>query len=266
MSDKTDERLDQHIRQALDALPDAPPPGSTFDAGRLWEQLRPELIDQPVGRPGKKPAYLWWVAAASLAGLLIGWVWQSLPDQWPKPRLGYEQSGSTQTREKKLAYERPVRTPTKERFGKAGFALSESQDLGKRGKKSLAGVNHKLKTEPVKPVNLLRAAQIRLLEAVPSASTALTLLAETTPDSPMPISLTHTVASRQPTTPAVSKRRFRVVHENELITEDEAYRIRHSTENRAEGLVRLGTGSQSLSTLDAGSPLLKLPLNRKSTQ
>lgn len=251
MSDKPDERLDLRIRQALDALPDGLPPGSAFDAGRLWEQLRPELMDQPVDQPGKKTAFLWWVAAASLASLLIGWWWQSLPDQRQKKASAYEQTRHTQA---------------KERVGTTGRVFPESQDLAKRDHKSLTGANHPLNKPPVKPVNIREVAEIRPSAADSSALSALPLLAETVPDSPMPISLTPTVASHQPTALAVSKRRFRVVHENELLTEDEAYRIRHSTENRGEGLVRLGTGSQTMPAVDAGSLLLKLPLNRKSTQ
>lgn len=70
MKQKPDEMPDEWVRQSLGQLPDAPPPGSTFDAERLWAQLRPELDTVPVRRPY---GWAWWAAAACLSGLIFGW-------------------------------------------------------------------------------------------------------------------------------------------------------------------------------------------------
>ncbi|MCY7360097.1 MAG: hypothetical protein LH609_22115, partial [Rudanella sp.] len=72
MNEKQGDLLDQRIRQTLSSLPDAPPPGSPFDAARLWEQLRPELNAPPVFR--KLVGYWWW-AGAAVVGLVVGWDW-----------------------------------------------------------------------------------------------------------------------------------------------------------------------------------------------
>lgn len=72
MKQKPDETLDQWVRQALSQLPDAPPPASSFDSEHLWAQLRPELQAEPSRWPAR---LVWWMAAACLAGLSLGWVW-----------------------------------------------------------------------------------------------------------------------------------------------------------------------------------------------
>ncbi|MCY7359442.1 MAG: hypothetical protein LH609_18700, partial [Rudanella sp.] len=86
------------------------------------------------------------------------------------------------------------------------------------------------------------------------------------PTTQEPVSLTPVAEIQKPTVVTTPKRRFRVVHENELMAEDEAHRVRYTPEGRTERFVRIGTGSQAHTIANEDLPALQLPLNRKITQ
>jgi hypothetical protein len=79
-------------------------------------------------------------------------------------------------------------------------------------------------------------------------------------------SLSPAISTTESTVTIAPKRRFRVVHENELPAEDEAYWVRYPPEGRTERFVRLGTGNPSQPTASDDLPALQLPLNRKTPQ
>ena len=76
MNEQQGKHFDKRIRQALDRLPDVPAPGSSFDANRLWEQLRPELATPLVVITPKRTGQVRWLVAASLVsiGLFLSWL------------------------------------------------------------------------------------------------------------------------------------------------------------------------------------------------
>lgn len=254
MNEKQGDLLDQRIRQALSNLPDAPPPGSPFDSARLWEQLRPELSAPPVAR---KRVAGWWWAAASVVGLMVGWffLWDTVSvspvakqvsvshspsakrgSLHPHPRSAKRGQVPSQTAVAGLTYERSVRTQTENADAVQGSGTA----LGHQAK-----------------------------NAVPNRADGPTehrSIVQSQPVTPEPVSLTPVAEIQIPTVAITPKRRFRVVHENELVAEDEAHRVRYANEGRTERFVRLGTGSPSQPRANEELPSLQLPLNRKTTQ
>lgn len=229
MNEKQGEHLDQRIRHALGNLPDAPPPGSPFNSARLWEQLRPELAAPPVSR---KRIGGWWWAAASVAGLLMmGWFW-------------WGQSAPKQT-----------------------TAITQSVFLSPRSNKvgSVA-----LQTRQVKQIIYPQARQKNNPRTAATANKAeveiVSIQQEVQPIVPESLRVTSLAKTQTPTVATTTKRRFRVVHENELMAEDEAHRVRYAPEGRTERFVRIGTGNHSQSATNDDLPALQLPLNRKTTQ
>lgn len=112
MNEKQGEHLDRRIRQSLARLPDGPPPGSVFDGGRLWEQLRPELTAQPV--VAKKRIGGWWLAAASVVGLLAEIWWFQYTLLLPDTQSVRRERGASQTTLANPANKRPVRKQTED--------------------------------------------------------------------------------------------------------------------------------------------------------
>ena len=256
MNEKQGNPLDQRIRQILSNLPDAPPPGSSFDSARLWEQLRPELNAQPVIR--KRVGGGWWWAAASVVGLVMGWGWWS---GQPENELIASIKANSKPR--------PV--ASRINLGATDNRLRSSASTERTTFDQLAANEQKLSLskEPDKNPDLFSAnaqsesVTIGLPDLSPSSL-------KPGPDGPESLSLTSPVEIPKPTLSALPKRRFRVVHENELMAEDEAHRIWYAPEGRTERFVRLGTGSRTSSesgnSTGDDSPALQLPLNRKTTQ
>lgn len=232
MNEKQGNLLDQRIRQALGSLPDAPPPGSPFDSARLWEQLRPELnAQQPVSR---KRVGGWWWAAALVAGLLVVGFW-------------YGQSASKQTTTISQSVSLP---PRSEKYGPV-FSQTE---VAKQTAHPSARRKNNLQTAVA-----VRFATKAEAETVSIQQTEQPIIRE-------PVSLTPLVEIPKTVVATLTKKRFRVVHENELIAEDEAHRVRYAPGGRTERFVRLGTGSQSQTIANEELPALQLPLHRKTTQ
>lgn len=247
MNEKRSDLFDGRVRQTLDGLPDAPPPGSTFDAGRLWEQLRPELATPvaPVSQKAFKRRGAWWLLAAAVAGLVTVWLWYIPTD---KPVAQTSKSV------------RPVVPQIADRLESHKDKQTEPESLSKANKPIADVVERRLKkssnrsSSPTQP-----NAQPTFSPAPQPEETTAGAVAQTVEPPAAPLS----AASSQTASVAnATKRRFRVVHENELPAEDEAYQVRYRTQH----FVRMGTSGQLSAAPDEGLPALRLPLSRKSTQ
>ncbi len=236
MNEKQNANFDRQIRQTLGTLPDAPPPGSTFDAGKLWEQLRPELAAAPVTQ--KRIGGWWWTVAASVIGLLMGWFWWDNDVVSPERVTVHTRpivpplAVSSQHAGVELSVKRAVKTP-------AGVVQRSGAALGREAKKDT-------QNRPYSPTQHRYVVQL-----IPQQ-----------PITPESVSVTSVTETPKPTLAVAPKRRFRVVHENELPAEDEAYQVR----SRAGQFVRLGTGGQLTAGPDEDLPQLRVPLSRKSIQ
>jgi hypothetical protein len=233
MKQKNDELPDEWVRQTLSRLPDAPPPGSSFDSERLWGQLRPEL--QP--KPNHQRA-LWWLAAACLAGLLVGW------QVWMLSNSDLKTSPAAATS--------PPRTDTVLR-PKGITEVTESAPSVAETRQPKRQRNT-IRSQPVsRPDNVNVAATIDDLETAPVVQAA----------EPATTSAVAGAAPPRKTTVVAVKtnHRFRIMHENELRAEDEAAPKIYPTNH----FVRLGSGSapseQRTSTPpDNSPPALVMPL------
>lgn len=253
MNTNPDERLDQRIRQVLDQLPDAPPPGSTFDAGRLWEQLRPELTAAPVTQP-KRPAPVWWALAAACIGLVLGgmWLYNDQDDQ-----SAQVEAGRLPAQKQSNASQPPVTlAPKPDKPETVAHRQRETERIQSSGNR-VATRSVSEEKNPDTPVSR------SVVPPTLPASTSDEHVAHVT-ESPSPI---PSVAERTPApAPVPAKRRFRVVHENELLTDEESYRVRNGSGGRAERFVRLGSGSALSAASDETPAQLQVPLQRKQTQ
>jgi hypothetical protein len=229
MNGKPDEHLDQWVRQSLDRLPDTLPPGTTFNHERLWTQLRPEL---------QKPARSrqrgwWWVAAACLAGVGLGWF---VLDQ---PQLVHS---AAVTHEKRPALPQPNDQPSSPVIdpGQVARVVPET---------SRPPVERRVVQATATPVSLgNESTQVVALPDESSADTRIDSIASAVSDK------ASVSVVRSP------KRRFQVVHLNELQAEED---IRPS-QYRTERFVRLGMGSTGASSPQATHPSISLPINTKS--
>lgn len=239
MNGKPDETLDQWVRQTLDQLPDAPPPGSAFDAERLWSQLRPELTETP-GR--RWTGWVRWVAAACIIGCVLSWFWLTPPPESVAVTLANVKA-----------------TPTSAGTGAKSPDLSEVQPITKP--------NFTYSREPFTKRRLVRASRsvANVKSAPPITQPGVSTV--TAPEPSVADETTLPVASLTEPTPKsavaiASKRRFRVVHENEIRAEEET----RSKLYRTEGFVRLGTGRNDEPVRDEPTTGLILPLTNKTNQ
>jgi hypothetical protein len=239
MKQKSDEMPDEWVRQMLNRLPDAPPPGSSFDSARLWNQLRPEL--QP--KPNRQRAW-WWLAAACLAGLLVGW------QVWTLSNSELKTSPAAAT----------YRSQTDTLAG----AKSESIEQAIESGPAVAETHQPKRQRTINPDQRLpRPNDVTIthepLELAPIAQAAEPAATSIVAGVPAPRK-TNVVAM----TP---KRRFRVMHENELRAEDEAAPKIYPTNH----FVRLGSGStnneqRTNNTPDNSPPALVMPLTSHPNQ
>jgi hypothetical protein len=253
MNEQPDNKFDQRIRQALDRLPDVPAPNTAFNAGKLWEQMRPELVAQPVLVP-KHRTYLRWLVAASLSGLLLAGLWWS----W-KPSMKPLVVDRQPVEKRAGRYELPknVVTPT-EHITHKGKSAKQVDATGNRmaDRKAVerTGSVPDVAQEAVAAPEPETLANVQNPEPEPTQTLPITAGQPTSP---------VTVATPKAIAP---KRRFRVVHENELKAEEEAIYSQIRTKSSSERFVRIGTGNQVSTGSDEPSPAILLPLNRKSTQ
>ncbi|MCY7349370.1 MAG: hypothetical protein LH606_01710 [Cytophagaceae bacterium] len=216
------DEMDELLRKNLDARADAPPPGPglTFDADALWRALDAEL------RPRRRVKN-WWVAAAvALLLMVLGSGWWSDFSVEKKPR-GI--AGQNMTRkpiptndEKFIAVviipaPRPV-AQRPESAAKSKLATQFSQP--KQNTERVAPT-----PEPTELMSSLANVAARPVEPQPVILDENPLV---NPTPPPPTVATRTVKTR-------SQSRFRVVHANEIMAEEEARPKLH----REEGFVRV---------------------------
>ncbi|RIV18470.1 hypothetical protein DYU11_28255 [Fibrisoma montanum] len=199
-----DEPLDQWVRQALNDLPDTPPPGSAFNADQVWRQMHPSL---PGAAPQRRVGTVWWLAAACAAVLLISWLYLELEPA--------EKVASVTNRPPAAS------TPTNRPVG----PLALRQQTAVRDPSAKAVRERTVRRVNVPESNLVE--QTELTEAITAMpAETLRIAAKTIPSTPeVPKALA-----------TVPKRQFRVVHANELQAEDEKRPKLYQTEN----FVRLG--------------------------
>ncbi|CAN5583841.1 hypothetical protein BH09BAC4_BH09BAC4_00490 [soil metagenome] len=237
MKQKPDETLDQWVRQTLSQLPDAPPPGSPFDSERLWPQVRSELQAAPTRR---KIGLGWWIAAACLAGSMLGWFWMHQATADRKTVIVHK-------------IDRKSDVPIVNRSNPDLVAKAVSPNVISKKK-------HRLIVSLKIPVNqqesLEQKPELLRIEAKPQ-TIELPVVAEASPV------VDKSVERSKPNVAATShKRRFRVVHENELQAEEEARPKLYRTDH----FVRIGTGERSEPTSSETHPALRLPLTQKPNQ
>jgi hypothetical protein len=242
MTDKHANRTDERIRQALSRLPDAPPPGSAFDAGRLWEQFRPQLPTQPVAAPQRRVGG-WWLAAAACAGLLLSGWWLLWWQQRTQPHLPVVMQVRTQPTPQPDPIARQV-TPSPR------VRTQARRDIPTSDKKGQVAIN-----QPAIPQTTVESDSLsgHLLVNVPSLSATPTL-----PDSQVAVAAVikpalpgNGVLRKQPL------QRFRVVHQNDLRAEAES----QARLERNEHFVRLGSKPPTLNEQPDRKPTLIIPLN-----
>ncbi|MEZ0487072.1 hypothetical protein [Fibrella aquatica] len=257
MNEQQGKHLDERVRQALDKLPDdVPAPGSTFDAGKLWEQLRPELAAEVVVLTPQQPDQVQpaptrrgWLVAASLAGLLIIWLWWSWQPVTDLTVVALKPLDTTS-----VGY-----VPT-ERVARPTIAVAAPIAFAKKPEST----GNKLAVRKVAvPVNQPETLGEFTLAGQTIPEQAPT---ETLPIVAMPVSQSPVVVvkSYKLTSP---KRRFQVVHVNELKAEDEAvYSQIRAKKSNNERFVRIGAGNQLPTRDEEQAPAISIPLNRKSPQ
>lgn len=231
---------DEWIRQMLNRLPDAPPPGSSFDSERLWTQLRPELQQAPVHR---RIGWAWWAAAACLTGLALSPLLWNQPVKIQKQVATY---GRIQSSEKPTAGLQKHKVIDK-------ITLSEPVLAAKSGRKLQHHNSDNQKDSSNQPFVTPASEPVEMIAMLPEPTTLVNLpsVTEKLPESHKTNVVTGT-----------SKRRFRVMHENELRAEEEAAPKLYRTDN----FVRLGTGQRDSDPSDSRQPTLIMPLTTKSNQ
>ena len=237
MNGKPDEHLDEWVRQSLNKLPNTPPPGTQFDAGRLWTKMRPELQKKPYSRQW---GWVWWAAAACLVGAVLGWLRLNQPQRESSSPITHVKRPSPP-----VAINRELNSLTfddrlKESSVRPNYS---SRPASKQMEKQIGPVSAPVfsseTTEPSvsyknEPQMGVHADSVRSFE---------------------PKKTKETIAS-------APKRRFQVVHLNELQAEEE---IRPTT-YRTEGFVRLGLGNTETHMPETAHPSITLPITNKSIQ
>lgn len=222
---------DEWVRQLLSQLPDTPPPSSSFDSARLWTQLRPEVRARPARR-----WVGWWLAAACLTGLVIGWLVWPLQNNEPKTAAIQQRQPDRlpglSTQSKPMVEVREA-APVVVRTYQPGTQPDARPDQPVHRPADVTSVPEPTEPEPI--------AQVVEQPVLPVATPVVENLPEP-----------HQ-ANVAATTP---KRRFRVMHENELRTEDEAVPKLY----RTDSFVRLGTGQRSDYVTDNRQSALVMPL------
>lgn len=258
MNEQPGNPLDQRVRQALGNLPDAPPPGSPFEAGKLWDQLRTQLPAQPVAAPPKRHlGQVRWLVAASLSGLVVLLTWLWWPQQTatnlatstpvrPKPETEY-----SPLRQSRVAQTQLSTTPTRTRN------VPEQADQIKLSRVKPA--DHQLFHDSLNRFAEQPANPLPLPEPVEIAANV--------PAVALALSASISVAQKKAAT--YPKRRFRVVHENDLLTDEEIQLTRQPLPKRtdqADAFVRIGQRNSPETPIATDAPGLYIPLSRKPIQ
>ncbi|WP_460964901.1 hypothetical protein [Spirosoma litoris] len=240
MKQKPDEFPDQWVRQTLSQLPDTPPPGSAFNSERLWGQLRPELEQTPARR---LTGWVWWAAAACLLGLALSYFWLY-------PSINERSVMATHS-----GKHRPKRLLTNQYQSNSRADVARSKPVVDGKEKSVLVLRkhrdqHETRKTTTTPFVLEPVEVVAQTTEVPT-NIEVPLLVESKSDAQKP-----SVAMSAP------KRRFKVVHENELRSEEETRPKLYPAEN----FVRIGTGGRAESVSDGSRPAFTLPLTHKPNQ
>ncbi len=240
MKQKPDETPDQWVRQSLSQLSDTPPPGSSFDPERVWGQLRPELQAAPSHR---RVGGAWWAVAACLGGLVVGWFWvnQSSDDDTEVVAHRTERRADAPV----IIHDKPK---SADKIAAPKSVVSEDRRPG------LALRIQSQRKETPKEKSAPRMPEP--IETVPQTSD-LQIVAEVPP-----VVEKRPELSKPNVATTTAKRRFRVVHENELRAEEEARPKLYRTDH----FVRLGTGQSEELVPDEDRPTLLMPLTNKPNQ
>lgn len=239
MKQKPDETLDSWVRQSLQQLPDTSPSGSTFDPERLWSQLRPELQATPSRRT---ISTTWWVAAAWLAGLTLGWFWLRQSEENHSTNVTRNMLRSVDTPRVSYQDKKPAIEAVSE---KSAFSDNTSAQL-------------RLKTRHRSRVSAVVETPSQPDESVE----VITQNHEVPLPAEMPLIIEKPTEHSKPNVAVVApKRRFRVMHENELRAEEVQPKL-----YRPDHFVRLGTGRSEEAIPEPHSSDLITQLTTKKTQ
>lgn len=237
MTNETDNRF----KTALDGLPDAPPPGTAFDADALWADLDRQL------RPRRRFAG-WWVAACGvltlLAGLGGGVLFLAEKTTPSATRLAAEPA----RREGKRAV-----SPEKEGFKNAPVA-SRAVSPPKRATPQRG-------TTPVVPVPPAPAAALAE-EASPAGPETAVAMSPPAPTEAADSMAASSLAAKPvflTQKPARPKPRFRVVHAHELPSSETI----PTKQPRAEATARVTIGFDAALQAAPADPLPVLILTKK---
>ncbi|MBD2756425.1 hypothetical protein [Spirosoma validum] len=241
MKQKPDETLDSWVQQSLRQLPDTSPPGSTFDPERLWSQLRPELQATSSRR---KVSIMWWATAACLASLVLGWLWS-------------QQSAENHPTNVTRSMIRNVDTPSVSHQGKKPISevLVEESAIADHTTSQV-----RLKTRHRSNVSIA-------VESPSSPPDESVNVVTQNSESPLPVEMPITIEKpterNKPNVAVVApKRRFRVMHENELRAEEETQPKLY----RPDHFVRIGTGRNEEPISESYPSDLITHLTTKKTQ
>jgi hypothetical protein len=191
--------------------------------------LRPEL--QTSTKPRRR-VWVWWAAAACVAGIVLGWFALNQPQ--PEP-------GATVAREKRPAAPLPIDQQSKPVVEPSRVAVA----IPATSRPSVGRKNERRVSAPAQSGD--RTAPTVALSTEPAADTRLDSTAT---------GKASVAAVRSP------KRRFQVVHLNELQAEEEI----RPTPHRTERFVRLGMGNTEAPSPEAIHPSISVPISSKSNQ
>jgi hypothetical protein len=237
MKQKPDETLDHWVRQSLSQLPDAPPPGSSFDPEHLWAQLRPDVQAAPARR---RMGWAWWVVAACLAGLTVSWFLQ------PKPANNKAVIAHGTRRNTNAQMEHRQKSDPVAEMAVARPVFSRKRPVPE----PIIATNHK-----ETPIQQVTPSPEQVIEANPQTP-ELSTVADVTP-------ITEKLPEPKPNVAVIApKHQFRVVHENELRAEEEARPKLYRTEH----FVRVGTGRREETGPEEQRPTLIMSLTNKPNQ
>lgn len=242
MNGKPDEHLDQWVRHSLGELPDTLPPGSSFNAERLWGQISPQPAAK---RTPRLPKRAWWAAAACLVGVVSAGIWQK---QRPPATLSI--SHQHQSKRQKIE---PISIFSGDFQPIVGTISSGTAPVVTNSRKKTNQL------PALKQPALREEAVLPLAAPIAAANQESALPGES-------VAVIAPANAAEPTTPtrvtAAPKRRFRVVHINELAAGAEV----RPAPDHPERFVRLGTGPGLQSASDDSSHPIVLSLATKSTQ
>lgn len=250
MKQKPDEALDQWVRQSLSRLPDTPPPGSSFDSERLWQQMRPELQAE---QPRRRARWIGWAAAAVVAGLVTLWGSMHRPDTRPVSAVTVKnEQATTHSAIPSKADEQLVKS------------VSESEKEERNVPKI---ASKRVKAETVTPRQQVDehsevTVAVDFPESESDASRERGIRTPSTLESTLLGLDAKTPVAQHIPKPTKAKPRFKVVHENELQAEEEARPKLYQTGN----FVRLGTGQMHETEQPEHQPALVIPLTNKPNQ